>query len=115
MRHCCPLNDRVEFELISYSSLELEAKVFGMSKDVKKMPVFELQGGEVGGLCNQKIFLDPFKIDQDLTFHRGTSGKLNQWVTPTLPPPGDFAPTPPEVQKSPIFGISCFSSQNSIL
>ena len=31
--------------MISYSSLELEAKVFGMSKDVKKMPVFELQGG----------------------------------------------------------------------
>ena len=48
LRHCCPLNDRVEFELISYSSLELEAKVFGMSKDVKKMPVFELQGG-LGG------------------------------------------------------------------
>ena len=45
LRHCCPLNDRVEFELISYSSPELEAKVFGMSKDVKKMPVFELQGG----------------------------------------------------------------------
>ena len=31
--------------MISYSSPELEAKVFGMSKDVKKMPVFELQGG----------------------------------------------------------------------
>ena len=35
--------------MISYSSPELEAKVFGMSKDVKKMPVFELQGG-VGGV-----------------------------------------------------------------
>ena len=36
--------------MISYSSPELEAKVFGMSKDVKKMPVFELQGGVGGGV-----------------------------------------------------------------
>ena len=41
--------------MISYSSPELEAKVFGMSKDVKKRPVFELQGGVGEGVEVYKI------------------------------------------------------------
>ena len=42
-------NNHVQFELKSYPSPELQAKVFCTSKDVKKRPFFELQGWGPGG------------------------------------------------------------------
>ena len=63
-------------------------KCFACQKTSKKGRFSNFRGGREGrGLWNPKNFLDPFKIDQDLTFHRSTSGKLNQWVTPTPHPP----------------------------
>ena len=57
-------------------------KCFACQKTSKKGRFSNFRGGEGSGSWNPKIFLDPFKIDQNLTFEWSTPGKLNRWGTP---------------------------------